>query len=171
LRAALLKDNKMTIRMGIGYDVHAFSQNESGPVRICGIDMDHHHKLLGHSDADVGLHAITDAILGAIAEGDIGLLFPPSDDKWKNADSAIFLEEAVRLVKAKNAVINNIDITIICEQPKVGPYRKAMQERIASICGLAIDQVNVKGTTTERLGFTGRGEGIAAQAIATIDME
>lgn len=163
----ILQPNKTT-RTGMGFDVHTFDTSASGPIRIGGIDIPHSHPLKGHSDADVALHTITDAILGAIGEGDIGQHFPPSDNTFKNMDSAIFLEKSVEILKAHNATINNIDLTIICEEPKIGPHAPQMRQRIASITNLPIDTINIKATTTERLGFTGRGEGIAAQAIVTI---
>lgn len=154
-------------RTASGFDVHRFS-TERGSVRLCGIDVPHEVKLEGHSDADVGLHALTDALLGTIAAGDIGSHFPPSDPQWKGADSAIFLQEAVRLVKEKGGSIVNLDLTIICERPKITPHREAMQKRVAEICDIEQDRVSIKATTTERLGFTGRSEGIAAQALATV---
>lgn len=160
----------MRTRTGLGYDVHAFTAIKSGPVRLCGIDVDHPRRLYGHSDADVALHAITDALLGAIAAGDIGQHFPPSDDRWKDADSAMFLREAVRMISEKKGQIVNIDVTIICEEPKIGPHRTRMQEKVAEICGIQPDQVNIKATTTEKMGFEGRGEGIAAQAIASVEV-
>lgn len=160
----------MPTRTGLGYDVHAFAQIMGGPVRLCGVDVDHPHRLYGHSDADVALHAITDAVLGAIAAGDIGQHFPPTDPQWKDADSALFLREAVRMVSEKQGRIENIDVVIICEAPKIGPHRDHMQEKVAQICGIAPDQVNIKATTTEKLGFIGREEGIAAQAIATVTL-
>lgn len=165
----ILSPDKDTL-IGQGFDVHAFDTETSGPVRLCGIDVPHDHKLKGHSDADVGLHAITDAILGAIAEGDIGQHFPPSDDTFKNMDSAVFLEQAVKLTSEKGGHINNIDLTLICEQPKIGPHTADMRKRIAKITGLNLARVNVKATTTEKLGFTGRKEGIAAQASVTVTM-
>jgi len=158
-------------RIGQGFDVHAFDEETSAKhITLCGINIPHDRKLKGHSDADVGLHAITDALLGAIGAGDIGEHFPPSDDTFKNMDSAIFLEKAVTLVQKKNGIISNIDVTLICEAPKISAYKKAMQERIAKICHLNNDQVNVKATTTEKLGFTGRKEGIAAQASVLIGL-
>lgn len=161
----------VTYRTGHGFDVHAFDNEGSADyVTLCGIKVTHDRKLKGHSDADVGLHAITDALLGAISAGDIGEHFPPSDDTFKNMDSAVFLEKAVTLVQEKNGIISNIDITLVCETPKISVYKKPMQERIAQICGLNIDQVNVKATTTEKLGFTGRKEGIAAQASVLIGL-
>jgi 2-C-methyl-D-erythritol 4-phosphate cytidylyltransferase / 2-C-methyl-D-erythritol 2,4-cyclodiphosphate synthase len=154
------------VRVGTGLDVHAF-----GPVRplmICGIEVPHDRGLEGHSDADVGLHALTDAILGALGQGDIGLHFPPSDVKWKNAASDQFLLRAGELVAQAGGAITHVDVTLICERPKISPHREAMRARIADILGLAIGRVSIKATTTEGLGFTGRGEGIAAQAVATL---
>jgi 2-C-methyl-D-erythritol 4-phosphate cytidylyltransferase/2-C-methyl-D-erythritol 2,4-cyclodiphosphate synthase len=151
------------IRTGTGFDVHEFEVGTH--VRICGIDIPHSHALKGHSDADVGLHAITDALLGAGGKGDIGEHFPPHDPRWKNADSAKFLQHAQQLVGGK---INNIDVTIIAEEPKLTPYKPAMRKRIAEILGIDEARVNVKATTTEGLGFTGRREGIAAQAVVSI---
>jgi 2-C-methyl-D-erythritol 4-phosphate cytidylyltransferase/2-C-methyl-D-erythritol 2,4-cyclodiphosphate synthase len=157
-------------RMGTGYDVHAFDPARPGPVRLCGVDLPHDRALAGHSDADVGLHALTDAILGALAEGDIGQLFPPSDPQWKGADSAVFLREAVRRCAARGGRIAHLDLTLICEAPKIGPHRAAMQARVAEICGIAPGRVGIKATTSEGLGFTGRREGIAAQAAATLEL-
>jgi len=157
-------------RTGLGYDVHAFASPEEsqGTVRLCGIDIEHERSLAGHSDADVGLHTITDAIYGALALGDIGTHFPPSNDDFKNMDSAVFLEHAVNASREAGAQINHIDLTLICEAPKIGPHREAMIARIADITGLEPHRISIKATTTERLGFTGRGEGIAAQAVATL---
>lgn len=156
----------METRTGTGFDVHAFADGDK--VRLCGIDIPHDRRLSGHSDADVGLHAITDALLGAVAAGDIGSHFPPSDPQWKGAESSVFLDKAVALVKEQGGRITNIDLTLICEAPKIGPHREAMQARVAEICGLMADRVSIKATTTEGLGFTGRKEGIAAQAMATV---
>ena len=156
------------IRTGIGYDVHAFDAGDH--VILGGVGIPFTQKLKGHSDADVGLHALTDAIFGALADGDIGSHFPPSDMKWKNADSAIFLSYAVERVKARGGQIKHLDLTFICEAPKIGPHRDAIRTRIAELCNVKISRVGVKATTTEQLGFTGRGEGIAAQAIATIEL-
>jgi 2-C-methyl-D-erythritol 4-phosphate cytidylyltransferase/2-C-methyl-D-erythritol 2,4-cyclodiphosphate synthase len=153
-------------RTGIGYDVHAFAEGDH--VVLGGVTIPHSHRLSGHSDADVVLHAVTDAILGALADGDIGSHFPPSDPQWKGAASRIFLDHAVALVKARGGRILHLDTVVICEAPKVGPHREAMRAAIAAICGLSIDRVGVKATTSEQLGFTGRREGIAAQAIATL---
>lgn len=155
-------------RTGQGFDVHAFDKDSSGPVRLCGIDIPHDHALAGHSDADVGLHALTDALLGAIGAGDIGRHFPPSDPANKGLDSAVFLRKAIHLVSEAGGRITNIDLTIICEAPKIGPYSEEMRMRIAEIAAIDKRRVSVKATTTERLGFTGRKEGIAAQALATI---
>lgn len=155
-------------RIGSGYDVHRWGPG--GSVWLCGIEVPHDQTLIGHSDADAGLHALTDAILGAIAEGDIGDHFPPSDPKWKGASSDRFLIHAADLVKARGGRIVNIDVTLICEQPKVKPHRLAMRERIAGLLGLPLDAVSVKATTSEGLGFTGRGEGLAAQAVVTVDL-
>jgi 2-C-methyl-D-erythritol 4-phosphate cytidylyltransferase / 2-C-methyl-D-erythritol 2,4-cyclodiphosphate synthase len=153
-------------RTGIGFDVHAFAGE--GPITIGGIKVPHSRGLAGHSDADVLLHAITDALLGAAGLGDIGEHFPPSDRRWKDADSSRFLGHAVELLREKGGTIDHIDCTVIAEAPKVGPHRQAMRKRIAEIAGLSVDQVSVKATTTEGLGFTGRREGIAAQAVASI---
>ena len=155
-------------RIGSGYDVHRWGPG--GSVWLCGIEVPHDQTLIGHSDADAGLHALTDAILGAIAEGDIGDHFPPSDPKWKGASSDRFLIHAADLVKARGGRIVNIDVTLICEQPKVKPHRMVMRERIAGLLGLPLDAVSVKATTSEGLGFTGRGEGLAAQAVVTVDL-
>lgn len=166
LAEKLLAPPAYETRTGFGCDVHAFT--DGGNVRLCGVDIPHDKSLKGHSDADVALHALTDALLGTIGGGDIGLHFPPSDPQWKNADSALFLQKAVDMVKLQKGRISNLDLTIICEAPKITPYRDAMQARIADICGIDISRVNIKATTTEKLGFTGRGEGIAAQAVASV---
>jgi 2-C-methyl-D-erythritol 4-phosphate cytidylyltransferase/2-C-methyl-D-erythritol 2,4-cyclodiphosphate synthase len=155
-------------RTGMGFDVHAFSGD--GPITLGGLPIPHDRGLAGHSDADVALHAITDALLGAAGLGDIGAHFPPSDPRWKGADSAIFLAHAAELLRSKGATIDHLDCTIIAETPKIGPHREAMRARIAEIAGLSVDQVSMKATTTEGLGFTGRREGIAAQAVASIRM-
>ena len=166
-RAARVIDSALSdIRTGMGFDVHRFAEGDH--VTLCGVRVPHSHRLEGHSDADVGLHALTDAILGALCAGDIGSHFPPSDPQWRGADSALFLRHAAELVTARGGRIAHVDVTIICERPKVGPHRDAMTARIAEILGMAADRVSVKATTTERLGFTGRGEGIAAQAVATV---
>jgi 2-C-methyl-D-erythritol 4-phosphate cytidylyltransferase/2-C-methyl-D-erythritol 2,4-cyclodiphosphate synthase len=154
------------VRTGQGYDVHAFAEGDH--VWLGGVAIPHTHALAGHSDADVLLHAITDAVLGAMAEGDIGAHFPPSDPQWKGAPSRIFLEHACKLVRARGGVIAHIDATIVCEAPKVGPHRDAIRAKLAEIMGLDMGRVAIKATTTEKLGFTGRGEGIATLAIATV---
>ncbi|HVE04365.1 MAG TPA: bifunctional 2-C-methyl-D-erythritol 4-phosphate cytidylyltransferase/2-C-methyl-D-erythritol 2,4-cyclodiphosphate synthase [Rhizomicrobium sp.] len=153
-------------RTGMGYDVHKFVAGDH--VWLCGIKVAHDHALEGHSDADVGLHALTDAILGAIGEGDIGVHFPPSDERWRGAPSWKFLDHAASLVRRKGGAIVHCDVTLICERPKIGPHREAMRARIADILSLDIARVSVKATTTEGLGFAGRQEGLAAQAVATV---
>ena len=153
-------------RTGMGYDVHRFVPGDH--VWLCGIKVPHDHALEGHSDADAGLHALTDAILGAIGEGDIGQHFPPTDERWRGAPSWKFLDHAASLVRSKGGAITHCDVTIICERPKVGPYREAMRARIAEILKLDVSRVSVKATTTEGLGFEGRREGLAAQAVATV---
>ncbi len=157
---------RLSPRTGMGFDVHAFSGD--GPIMLGGVEVPHSRGLAGHSDADVVLHAITDALLGAAGLGDIGEHFPPSEPRWKGADSSLFLQHAVGLLRAKGALIDHLDCTVIAEEPKIGPYRAAMRERIAGIAGLDVAQVSIKATTTEGLGFTGRREGIAAQAVASI---
>jgi 2-C-methyl-D-erythritol 4-phosphate cytidylyltransferase / 2-C-methyl-D-erythritol 2,4-cyclodiphosphate synthase len=154
------------VRTGQGFDVHAFGPGDH--VWLCGVALPHDHGLVGHSDADVGLHALTDALLGAIGAGDIGSHFPPSDPQWRGASSDRFLRHAADLVARAGGIVAHVDVTLICERPKVGPHRAAMAERIAAILCVARERVSVKATTTERLGFTGRGEGIAAQAVATV---
>ncbi len=153
-------------RTGQGFDVHAFGPGDH--IWLCGVQVPHDRGLVGHSDADVGLHALTDAILGALGAGDIGMHFPPSDERWRNAPSHLFLRHAAELVQQARGSIIHVDITVICEQPRIGPHRAAMVARVAEILGLAPSRVSVKATTTEKLGFTGRGEGMAAQAVATL---
>ncbi|QYF87856.1 bifunctional 2-C-methyl-D-erythritol 4-phosphate cytidylyltransferase/2-C-methyl-D-erythritol 2,4-cyclodiphosphate synthase [Brevundimonas sp. PAMC22021] len=155
-------------RVGSGYDVHRWGPG--GSVWLCGIEVPHDQTLIGHSDADAGLHALTDAILGALAEGDIGDHFPPSDPKWKGASSDQFLLHAAGMVADRGGRIVNVDVTLICEQPKVKPHRLAMRERIADLLQLPLGAVSVKATTSEGLGFTGRNEGLAAQAVCSIDL-
>ena len=162
----LLAARNGDIRTGQGFDVHVFGPGDH--VWLCGVAVPHDRGLVGHSDADVGLHALTDAVLGAIGAGDIGMHFPPSDPQWRGVPSHRFLRHAADLVAAAGGSIAHVDVTVICERPKVGPHRAAMTARIADILALAPTRVSVKATTTERLGFTGRGEGIAAQAVATI---
>ncbi len=153
-------------RIGHGFDVHGFVAGDH--VMLCGVRIPHERGLAGHSDADAGLHAATDAILGAIGAGDIGMHFPPSDPRWKGASSDQFLAHAAGLVAAQGGEIVNLDITVICEAPRIGPHRAAMVARVAEILGLPLARVSVKATTTEGLGFTGRREGIAAQAVASV---
>jgi 2-C-methyl-D-erythritol 4-phosphate cytidylyltransferase/2-C-methyl-D-erythritol 2,4-cyclodiphosphate synthase len=163
--------NKMEIRTGMGFDVHAFETSPSSrKLMLCGIHVPHTYALAGHSDADVGLHALTDALLGTVGAGDIGTHFPPSDNAYKNMDSAIFLKKSVDLIEERSGKINNVDITLICEAPKIGSHREDMVARISEITGLDKSRISIKATTTEKLGFTGRGEGIAAQAIATVSL-
>jgi 2-C-methyl-D-erythritol 4-phosphate cytidylyltransferase/2-C-methyl-D-erythritol 2,4-cyclodiphosphate synthase len=156
------------LRIGFGFDVHRFGPGDH--VMLCGVRVPHGQGLIGHSDADVGLHALTDAVLGALGAGDIGQHFPPSDPRWRGAESAQFVHHAVELVRARGGMIRHLDVTIVCEAPRVGPHRAAMVERIAAIAGIEPGRASVKATTTESLGFTGRGEGIAAQAVATIGL-
>ena len=154
------------VRLGNGFDVHAFTKGNE--ITLCGVNIPFSKKLLGHSDADVGLHAITDAIYGAIAAGDIGAHFPPSDPKWENASSDIFLKHAVQLTDKLGYKINNVDCTIICEQPKIGPLSNKMRTSISEIMRLDRNRISVKATTSEKLGFTGREEGIASLATAVV---
>jgi len=154
------------VRVGQGFDVHPFGPGDH--VMVCGVAIPHEVAPVGHSDADVGLHALTDSVLGAIGAGDIGMHFPPSDPRWRGASSDRFLAYAATLVRDRGGAIAAVDITIICERPKIAPYRDRMIDRVAEILAISPGRVSVKATTTERLGFTGRGEGIAAQAVATV---
>ena len=163
---AILKDRSMNIRLGNGYDVHAFTTGDH--VWLCGVKVPHSKALLGHSDADVGMHALTDAIYGALAQGDIGRHFPPSDPQWKGAESHIFLRHAIGLAREMGWELSNCDVTLVCERPKIGPHALAMQGKLAEIMGVDADRVSVKATTSERLGFTGREEGIASLATALL---
>mmetsp|Transcript_13556 Transcript_13556/g.21648 ORF Transcript_13556/g.21648 Transcript_13556/m.21648 type:complete len:160 (+) Transcript_13556:653-1132(+) len=156
----------MDIRLGNGFDVHAFGPGDH--VTLCGVQVPHSHGLVGHSDADVGMHTVTDAIYGALAQGDIGQHFPPSDPQWKGAESHIFLRHAVDLAAQMGFAISNVDCTLICEFPKVGPHAARMRNTMAEIMGMDAARVSVKATTSERLGFTGRGEGIACIATAAL---
>jgi 2-C-methyl-D-erythritol 4-phosphate cytidylyltransferase / 2-C-methyl-D-erythritol 2,4-cyclodiphosphate synthase len=153
-------------RVGTGFDVHVLEAGRR--LMLCGVPIEHDKGLAGHSDADVGIHALCDAIYGALAEGDIGRHFPPSEVEWKNADSTRFLAHAAGRISARHGVLANADVTLICERPKIAPHAAAMSERLAGILGVKQSRISVKATTTEKLGFTGRGEGIAAQAVATI---
>ncbi|MGA8399013.1 MAG: bifunctional 2-C-methyl-D-erythritol 4-phosphate cytidylyltransferase/2-C-methyl-D-erythritol 2,4-cyclodiphosphate synthase [Stellaceae bacterium] len=162
----LLAARQADVRVGQGFDVHPFGPGDG--LMVCGVRIAHSAGVVGHSDADVGLHALTDAVLGAIGAGDIGMHFPPNDAQWQGASSDRFLAHAVGLVRARGGSVAQLDVTIICERPRIGPHRAAMVERVAAIAGITPDRVSVKATTTEKLGFTGRGEGIAAQAVATV---
>ena len=157
-----------TVRIGQGYDAHRWGPGEA--VWLCGVRIDHDRSLVGHSDADAGLHALTDALLGALGEGDIGDHFPPSDPRWQGAASDVFLSHAAALVAARGGRVLNADVTLICERPKIKPHRQAMRERVAQILGVDVGQVSVKATTTEGMGFTGREEGLAAQAVAAVEL-
>lgn len=156
----------MDIRVGNGFDVHRFGDGDH--VTLCGVDIPFGRGLQGHSDADVAMHTVTDAIYGALAEGDIGRHFPPSDPQWKGAASQIFLTHAVERARERGLRVSNVDCTIVCETPKIGPHAKAMQARMAEIMQTEKDRISIKATTSERLGFTGRGEGIAALATVTL---
>jgi len=165
-RAARILESQMDIRTGNGFDVHAFGPGDH--VMLCGVKIDHNQGLVGHSDADVGMHTVTDAIYGALAMGDIGQHFPPSDPQWKGAASHIFLTHAADLARSHGFTLTHVDCTLICEHPKVGPHAAAMRDVMAMYLGIDADRVSVKATTSERLGFTGRGEGIACMATATL---
>lgn len=165
-RAGQVAGTDMDVRTGNGFDVHAFTEGDA--VTLNGIKIPFERSLAGHSDADVGMHAITDAIFGALAEGDIGQWFPPSDQQWKGAASEIFLAKAVERVRERGFSISNLDCTLICERPKIGPHCSAMRQELARICEIEMSRISVKATTSERLGFTGREEGIAAMATVTL---
>ncbi|MBB3065919.1 bifunctional 2-C-methyl-D-erythritol 4-phosphate cytidylyltransferase/2-C-methyl-D-erythritol 2,4-cyclodiphosphate synthase [Limibacillus halophilus] len=166
IRAEKLLRAAFETRSGQGFDVHRLAPGSG--IMLCGVNIPCDLSLIGHSDADVGLHAVVDAVLGALAEGDIGSHFPPSEARWRGADSSLFVKEAVRLMTTRHARLLHLDVTLICERPKVGPYREAMRDRLAGLFGVLPQRISVKATTTEQLGFTGRGEGIAAQALATL---
>lgn len=171
--AMLMKDaetpnQRKSVRVGSGFDVHAF--DEGSEVILCGVSIPHTRKLKGHSDADVGMHALTDALYGALCDGDIGSHFPPSDPQWKGADSSVFLRHAGQCVKERGGTIDHADVTLICQAPKIGPHRDEMRKRLGEILEISEDKISVKATTTERLGFAGREEGIAAMATATISL-
>ncbi|WP_096785770.1 bifunctional 2-C-methyl-D-erythritol 4-phosphate cytidylyltransferase/2-C-methyl-D-erythritol 2,4-cyclodiphosphate synthase [Rhodobacter sp. CZR27] len=165
-RLLMGKETGMDIRTGNGFDVHAFGPGDH--VWLCGVRVPHHRGLIGHSDADVGMHALTDAIYGALGEGDIGVHFPPSDPQWKGAASRIFLEHAMGRIATRGFTLTNCDVTLICERPKIGPMAPAMREALAAIMGIDMGRISVKATTSEKLGFTGREEGIACIATATL---
>ncbi len=156
------------VRVGQGFDAHRWGPGQS--VWLCGVEIAHDRTLIGHSDADAGLHALTDALLGALGEGDIGDHFPPTDLQWKGVASSVFLEHAARLIAARGGRIINVDVTLICERPKIKPHREAMRARLADLLDLPLNRVSVKATTTEAMGFTGREEGLAAQAVAAVDL-
>ena len=162
----LLGLNMPDIRTGFGFDVHRLIPGTE--IVLCGVRIPHHQRLEGHSDADVALHALTDAIYSALGDGDIGVHFPNTDPQWRGVDSAVFLKHAVGRLKARQGVLAHVDVTLLCEQPRVNPHRMAMRERLSELLGITLDRVSVKATTTEKLGFTGREEGIAAQAVATV---
>lgn len=164
--ARVLGERTLDVRVGNGFDVHAFTAGDA--VVLCGVQLAHDRALSGHSDADVGMHALTDAIYGALSEGDIGRHFPPSDPQWKGANSAIFLRHAAARISERGFCLTQADVTLICERPKIGPHADAMRATLADILGVAADRISVKATTSERLGFTGREEGIAAMATATL---
>ena len=168
--AEKLLQPRMETRVGNGFDVHAFNDAPAQSIRLCGIDIPHNKSLKGHSDADVGLHAITDAIFGALADGDIGSHFPPSDQKFKNMDSHVFLDKSVDNLKSRGGKIIHMDITFMCEEPKIGKHREAIRDHLSNHLNLSTSRISVKATTTEKLGFTGRGEGIACQAVVTIEV-
>lgn len=165
-RAEARLASAMTSRVGMGFDVHAFASGEE--LWLGGIRVPHERGLKGHSDADVLLHALTDALLGAIGAGDIGDHFPPADPQWRGASSSLFVEHARALIEARGGRIDHVDVTLVCEAPRLAPHREAMRASVAGLLRLAPTRVSIKATTTERLGFTGRGEGIAAQAVATV---
>jgi 2-C-methyl-D-erythritol 4-phosphate cytidylyltransferase/2-C-methyl-D-erythritol 2,4-cyclodiphosphate synthase len=162
LTASVLPD----IRTGMGFDVHRFVKGDH--VFLCGVRVPHEFGLEGHSDADAGLHALTDAILGALGSADIGAHFPPTDERWRGAASDVFLSHAASLLRERGGIVAHVDVTLICERPKIAPYREAMRARLADILAIDVSRVSVKATTTEGLGFAGRREGIAAQAVATV---
>ncbi len=161
-------EEKTQFRTGLGFDVHRFDPSRQN-VTLCGVELPCPAALSGHSDADAGLHALTDALLGTIGAGDIGSFFPPSDPQWKGADSRTFVEKALLLVREKGGRLVNVDVTFICEMPKIGPYRQAMQQKLGVLLDLAADRIGIKATTSEAMGFTGRKEGLAAQAIVSVE--
>ncbi len=156
----------MDIRVGHGFDVHAFCDNRK--LILCGVEIENDKGLLGHSDADVATHAVMDALLGAAAKGDIGKHFPDNDEKYKNANSLKLLEKVMEIISADGYIVSNIDVTIIAQKPKIAPYIEKMQENLAKTVNIALSKINVKATTTEKLGFTGREEGIAAEAVCLL---
>jgi 2-C-methyl-D-erythritol 4-phosphate cytidylyltransferase/2-C-methyl-D-erythritol 2,4-cyclodiphosphate synthase len=167
MMAEQLAGSRRIVRIGQGVDAHRFGPGDV--VWLCGVRIEHDRGLIGHSDADCGLHALTDAVLGAIADGDIGDHFPPTDPRWKGVSSDRFLTHAVGRVAAQGGQILSADVTLICERPKIKPHREAMRQRIADLIGLPVHRVSVKATTTEGMGFTGREEGLMAQAVVTVE--
>ncbi|MBQ4875281.1 MAG: 2-C-methyl-D-erythritol 2,4-cyclodiphosphate synthase [Rickettsiaceae bacterium H1] len=157
-----------SVRIGHGYDVHKFVESSEKFIMLCGLKISHSHAVEAHSDGDVGIHALVDAMLGAVACGDIGKHFPPSDQKWKNVDSSLFLAKAKEIIVEQGYEISNLDITVICERPKIKEYKNDMRERIAEILQIDSGSVSIKATTTEKLGFLGRKEGIAAHAVVCL---
>ena len=156
----------MKVRLGNGYDVHKFGPGDH--VVLCGVKVPHDQALMGHSDADVAMHAVTDALYGALAAGDIGRHFPPSDPQWKGAASEIFLKHAVQMARGAGFDISNVDCTLVCEHPKIGPHAEAMRKTMSELMAMPVEDISIKATTSEKLGFTGRGEGIAAIATAAL---
>lgn len=162
-------NNQFDFLSGIGFDVHAWHETAGDHfLALCGVKVPAHYKIIAHSDGDVGLHALVDAMLGAIAAGDIGEHFPPSDLRWKNADSALFVQHVLKLYEVKKAILINVDITFIGEEPKITPFKNKMKERLSQLLKINPDRINIKATTTEKLGFLGRQEGLAAQAIVSV---
>jgi 2-C-methyl-D-erythritol 4-phosphate cytidylyltransferase/2-C-methyl-D-erythritol 2,4-cyclodiphosphate synthase len=166
--AELMTGGARSVRIGQGFDAHRFGDGDG--VWLCGVKIPHSQALIGHSDADAGLHALTDALLGAIGAGDIGDHFPPTDERWRGAPSSVFLKHAADLIAARGGSVTNVDVTLICERPKIKPHREAMRARLSELLGLDLERVSVKATTTEAMGFTGREEGLAAQAVAAVEL-
>ena len=164
----MMRNQQTEMRTASGFDVHRFSTDKPGPILICGVAIEHEHGLIAHSDGDVGLHALCDAVLGTLSMGDIGQHFPPSDPKWNASSSDQFLQFALEKVKDAGGYVTLLDVTLICEDPKIGPHRNKIRQRLTEITGLPLHRLSLKATTSERLGFTGRGEGIAALAQATV---
>ena len=164
----MMQSQQTEMRTASGFDVHRFSIDKPGPIMICGVAIEHEQGLMAHSDGDVGLHALCDAVLGTLSIGDIGQHFPPSDPKWNASSSDQFLQFALEKVKDAGGYVTLLDVTLICEDPKIGPHRDKIRQRLTEITGLPPHRLSLKATTSERLGFTGRGEGIAAMAQATV---
>jgi 2-C-methyl-D-erythritol 4-phosphate cytidylyltransferase/2-C-methyl-D-erythritol 2,4-cyclodiphosphate synthase len=164
----IMQNQQTEMRTASGFDVHRFSREKPGPIMICGVAIEHEHGLIAHSDGDVGVHALCDAVLGTLSMGDIGQHFPPSDPKWNASSSDQFLQFALEKVKTAGGYVTLLDVTLICEDPKIGPHRNKIRQRLTEITGIPLHRLSLKATTSERLGFTGRGEGIAALAQATV---